>query len=978
MQYIRGKYQRFIKRSISLCLLAFVCPSVFANPSGGQVAAGNAGIRYGATTVIMQTSNRAVINWKSFSINANEATQFITPGASAVTLNRVTGGNPSEIMGSLSSNGQIFLVNPNGIVFGKTAHVDVAGLVASTANISDSDFMSGRYHFFNAPNGSSVINEGSITVHAAGLAALVAPNVRNSGTIHATLGKVALAAGKAFTLDLYGDNLITFDASSMVTNGSVKNLGRIEARGGHVSLSVAAADSLLESVVNTSGYISAQSVGQRDGKIVLQGYGNATIQIAGTLDVSGTGAGEQAGVIQATADTIQLLSGSFINATGSMGGGTVQIGGEYRGGGTLAHAQFVSMDTGAQINASALQSGNGGQIILWSDKTTQVHGNLMAQGGTLAGNGGLIETSSAQTVDFAHALINTSAQHGTHGLWLIDPTNIDILDADATTLSGNLASSDITLSATNDITFDNATIPVSLTNNHSFTVNAGNDLTFNVNDAIQANGSPGNLQSGNITLTAGNDIFFNNPLSIHNTYYSGAVSVIAGNNITFAASSASFGRGPIDNNFLDGTAAQTVNVRADNNNTGTGTIIDNTGGLTLVNSPSPIYFYYSPTAGFSSPTFFSLNSLDGNPTASYMLVYNSISGHTLSDVASTVNGGSLFGSYALAQNVSGLSTPIGTSVNSFKGEFTGGSFNGTQNYYTISNITINTPGTDNVGLFGYIGAGGIGVHNITLLNSSFTGQDNVGSIVGYDAGNPITNVYSNATVTGRNMVGGLVGSLNTVSSLTAGLYAGTINASGSDIGGLVGLNDASSSIATSLAIPVILGGTNVGGAIGNNQSTNLFAVYSSTASFSGPVIGTGITTGTDPFAAALPASSLTSLPPGFNDPSIGTYWQATGNQYYVSLISCSSIGCQVPVSTTGSLGNLASQYTTTNSILNNNVVWTITVPPLDIDGSLMYTVPLSTGAGIYVLTVTYEPNPKSVIESAFETLQAAYGCGSPL
>ncbi|MFI4957273.1 MAG: filamentous hemagglutinin N-terminal domain-containing protein, partial [Gammaproteobacteria bacterium] len=182
-----------ISRGVSICLLTAASPAL-AGPTGGSVAAGSARIQNnGSSTVITQTTGRAVINWKDFSLGTNESVKFVDPSSSSVTLNRVTGGNTSQILGSISSNGQVFIVNPAGIVFGKTATVDVAGLLATTANITNSDFMKGNYHFTDAPAGSSVINEGSITIHDAGLGALVAPHVRNTGFIQATLGRVALA-----------------------------------------------------------------------------------------------------------------------------------------------------------------------------------------------------------------------------------------------------------------------------------------------------------------------------------------------------------------------------------------------------------------------------------------------------------------------------------------------------------------------------------------------------------------------------------------------------------------------------------------------------------------------------------------------------------------------------------------------------------------------------------------------------------------
>lgn len=321
-----------IRRGASICLLLAAspllasAPSNTGNPRGGNVTQGGAVINNtGNMTTIRQSTDKAVIDWNSFSIGKGHTTQFIDPSASAITLNRVTGNNTSLIMGTLLSNGQVFIMNPNGIVFGKGSHVDVGGLLASTANISNNNFMNGNYHFMAAPANSYVINDGVITVAKYGLAALVAPTVENNGVINATLGKVILGAGNAFTLDLYGDGLINFDVSS---NGFlVNNTGAIFDRGGTVLLTAAAAGALLENTINTSGIISAQSVAQHDGKIILQGSMGTTVNMSGLMDVSGIQKGLTGGLVQVSADQIILNNNSVINATGYSGGGTVEIGG---------------------------------------------------------------------------------------------------------------------------------------------------------------------------------------------------------------------------------------------------------------------------------------------------------------------------------------------------------------------------------------------------------------------------------------------------------------------------------------------------------------------------------------------------------------------------------------------------------------------------------------------------------------------------
>src|SRR5688572_9273344 len=172
----------------------------YALPAGGTVSAGGASIAGSAGTMtINQSTQNVAINWQSFSIGQTEAVQFVQPTSSSVALNRVLGADPSTILGSLSANGKVFLVNPNGILFGKGAQVNVAGLVASTMNIADADFMAGRYKFAGAGNGA-VVNQGAINADG-GYVALLGASVSNEGVITARLGTVALAAGSATTLD---------------------------------------------------------------------------------------------------------------------------------------------------------------------------------------------------------------------------------------------------------------------------------------------------------------------------------------------------------------------------------------------------------------------------------------------------------------------------------------------------------------------------------------------------------------------------------------------------------------------------------------------------------------------------------------------------------------------------------------------------------------------------------------------------------
>jgi len=245
---------------------------VAAAPTGENVVAGSAAVTRpdALTTQINQSTAQAIINWKGFSIDVNELVKFLQPDAAAVALNRVTGVDPSTILGQLLANGRVFLVNPNGVLFGPNSKVDVGSLIASTFDIQDSDFLAGKYDFLQkAGKGSSyVINKGEIRVAKNGFVFLVAPGVKNEGLIIANVGKVVLGSGTKLSVDFNGDGLLTYSVDGKVLDSitgpdgkalkdSVSNTGTIKNPGGTVVLSGNAAKAVAQSVVNQEGVIEA-------------------------------------------------------------------------------------------------------------------------------------------------------------------------------------------------------------------------------------------------------------------------------------------------------------------------------------------------------------------------------------------------------------------------------------------------------------------------------------------------------------------------------------------------------------------------------------------------------------------------------------------------------------------------------------------------------------------------------------------------
>jgi len=286
-------------------------------PTGGTVTVGGATITTGpGAMTINQSTQNAAINWQSFSIGQGGSVVFVQPDSRSVALNRVVGPDASAILGNLTSNGQVFLINPNGVLFGQGAQVNVGGLVASTLGLTDADFVAGNYRF--SGTGGAVRNQGTI-VATSGYVALLGGQVSNEGLIQANLGTVALASGQAITLDVAGDGLLNVVIDQGVANALIQNSGTLQADGGRVVMTAQGAGDLLRTVVNTTGVIQARTIGLRNGTIQLLGdMPSGTVNVAGVLDASAPGGGN-GGSITTSAGTVNVAPAARITAAAPSG-----------------------------------------------------------------------------------------------------------------------------------------------------------------------------------------------------------------------------------------------------------------------------------------------------------------------------------------------------------------------------------------------------------------------------------------------------------------------------------------------------------------------------------------------------------------------------------------------------------------------------------------------------------------------------------
>lgn len=344
--------------AISIIAFIFLSPSVHADPqpntlpTGSQITSGQASIlQNGAQMTINQTTDRLITNWQSFDIGQDAAVQFNQPNASSVSLNRVQSNDPTQILGSLGANGQVYLLNPSGVIFGNSARVDVGGLVASSLDLSDDSFINEQADFINNGTKGKVSNAGQIQTSNGGYVAFISPQIENTGSITAPQGTTALLSGDKVSLDFEGDNLINYTIEQGSIDAEINNHGLIKIGNGTVILSAKSVNTLSQSVVNQSGVIEANSLVSKGGRIILEG------------------------------DDIHLISTSNIEAKGTTGGGEVLIGGDWQGAGDMHQATTVTMEQGASIDASATDNGDGGKVVLWSDITnndsvTEVHGDI--------------------------------------------------------------------------------------------------------------------------------------------------------------------------------------------------------------------------------------------------------------------------------------------------------------------------------------------------------------------------------------------------------------------------------------------------------------------------------------------------------------------------------------------------------------------------------------------------------------------------
>ncbi|PVX35515.1 YDG domain-containing protein [Janthinobacterium sp. 78] len=789
-----GGGAHFALTSMAAALLLGYGSLALAGPAGGTVVAGQASIT-GApgSTVIKQGSQNAVINWANFNINKGESVQFVQPNSNAVALNRVLGSDGTTILGNLSANGKVFIVNPNGVLFGQGASVNTAGLVASTLDISNSDFMSGKYQFSGNGTGK-VLNQGSISAPG-GYVALLGANVSNEGTIQARLGSVALAAGRAITLDVAGDGLLNVAVNAGAVGALVSNGGMIKADGGSVLLSAQAAGDLLKTVVNNTGVIEAQTIDTRSGTIKLLGdMQSGTVNAGGTLDASAplTGNG---GFVDTSAAHVKIddalkvttasnkgLSGTWLidptdfniavsggDMTGtflsnSLKSGNVQIQSVSGAGGTQGNinvndnvnwsANKLTLTAQNNININKAMRGSGtASLALEYGQSAVAASNLFtynvkAEVDLPSGNNFSTKLGSDGGVTVHQVINSLGAFNSTTG------NDVQGLEGN---LSGNyVLGSNIDARATGSWESGKGFMPI------------GNDTTpftgtldglgheiigLTINRPEMAIGMFGNIGTGGAVrnMGLGNVSVAGSVAAYASSSYAGIGALAAVNNgkiDNVYSSGAVHGSGYINMGALVGTNAGTIS-----NSRAAGTVVAGAfgaaGGLVGENAAGGFIKNSSSAVAATSTNYF----------AGGLAVYNR---GTISDSYATgaVSVGGTGGSYG--GGLAAINTGEGTVTNS----------------YATGNVT----GASGLGgLLGRIESGAV---TNSYATGNVTGTNNLGGLVGVSAG-PISNSYATGNVTGNSTVGGVVG-YNIGVALTNAYYSGKLTTTGINNGAIVG------------------------------------------------------------------------------------------------------------------------------------------------------------------------------------------------
>lgn len=408
----------------TLAALLMLASARAAGPENPVVTHGSATFQKVGNNWVITTSNRAIIQYSSFDIAMGQWVRFVQAGGDARVLNRINSSMPTRIDGTIMANGSVYFVNPAGVIFGQNAVINCGSFAAIGGQLSDQDFLNKRDNFTNLTG--AVVNHGQISAQQGGVVTLVGQHVANYGKIVAPQGTVIMAAGKDVMIGEAGGRIFArIEGDGVGRAEGVRNEGTIDVARGRTLM--AAGDIYGMAVINTGRVIA------RDVKI--DGGKHGEVRVAGQIDASNRDVGGKGGTVEITGEKI-ALTGASIDVSGDSGGGTAHIGGGREGKGLENAATALYADSATTINADAIRTGNGGEIVLFSRDSTRSGAKLFARGGVEAGNGGFIETSGGWLALSGAPDTSARALLGKAGEWLIDPLNLDIVAGASSDVTG--------------------------------------------------------------------------------------------------------------------------------------------------------------------------------------------------------------------------------------------------------------------------------------------------------------------------------------------------------------------------------------------------------------------------------------------------------------------------------------------------------------------------------------------------------------
>ncbi|EQB39620.1 hypothetical protein M947_06400 [Sulfurimonas hongkongensis] len=775
-----GKISLVISTLVGVVTLSFAAPNGESVVSGGIVVDRD----IANTTNINQSSNRGIINWQSFDVKTNERVNFNMPDTTSSTLNRVLSSSPTKIYGQINSNGQVFLVNQNGIYFSENSKINTAGFTASTLDITNENFLNSNY-IFEGKSKASILNLGAITTDNA-YTALLAKEVINEGVIQARLGNVELASGEKITLDINGNSLVKLTINKGTLDSLIQNKGLIQVDGGIVYLTTKALDEVLNGVVNNTGVIEANSIEQKDGKIILFAHGG-TANIGGTLEAKD----------------------GFIETSGK----------------EFSIAENTNVQTGHWL----LDPIN---ITIDSSLASTLTGQLVSGDATV--------TTAAAGTDEGNINVDSSISWSANKLTLRADKDINInaaLNASAT------AGLELQYAQTTATGTYNVKAPINLATTGSFSTKKGTDAIKNYT-IITTLGAEGSTTTTDLQGIKGgladNYVLGADIDALATTTWSGGTGwdPLGDDTTKFTGDFDGLGH-TISNLFIDrgekiglfGYTKQAIiqNVGLlDVDISGSAAI----GGLIGYDIGSSIFNAY--TTGRISGTHGFIGGLVGLSESS--TISKSYATGTVS--AGDYDAGGLIGR-ASNSSISDAYATGAVSGTSYVGGLIGhaGSSSGISNVYATGAVS----GSHNLG--GLIGITiGLNISNAYATGTVSGDGYIIGGLIGRDQDSTITNVYATGAVSGGDDVGGLVG-VATDSSISDSYARGDVSGT-REVGGLLGGTD-DSIITNVYATGAVSGTDNVGGLIGFKYSLNIsnsFWDKETTGQTTSSGGGTGLTT----------------------------------------------------------------------------------------------------------------------------------------